>query len=131
MTYRCASVESLTRIKGVTPEVARHIRKIWRAADHDQLEVRAGPELYQKFKDFYGRIWWTTTLRQRKRSLISQLIPDGSGEEYLGLHRVGGRHIYYVNRGDSYASTILFIGSSLYVGRWGDLVERNLVEADP
>lgn len=50
-------------------------------------------------------------------------ILGGHGVESLAL--ADGTLVDYVNLGDTYATTLLLIGVSYFVGSWGDLVEEN------
>lgn len=95
---RAATVDALMQIKDVTKEDALKIRSIWK----------------------------TTKSRQEAREEIDKVLRT-YGVEYLGQHKRTGRAVYYCNTGESYASTLVFIGPSLYVGCWADYVEKNLV----
>ena len=95
---RCASVKNLMTIKDVTQEDAQEIRRIWK----------------------------TVTNRGEARENIDKILRT-YGVEYLGQHKRSGEHVYYCNAGDTYAGTILFKGLRMFVGYWGDLVEKNLI----
>lgn len=95
---RAATVDALMQIKDVTKEDALKIRHIWK----------------------------TTKSRSTAREGIDKVLRT-YGIEYLGQHRRTGRDVYYCNTGESYASTVVFIGPSLYVNCWADYVEKNLV----
>lgn len=96
---RPASIKALTTIKDVTPEDAKEIRRIW-------LSVRK---------------------RQEARDAIDTVLRT-FGVEYLGIHRTSGEDTYYCNAGDTYATTVVFIGKTMRVACWGDYIERNLVK---
>lgn len=93
-----ASVKKLQEIKDVTPELARYLREIWH----------------------------TYPNRRTARESIDKLL-NTCGVEYLGRHRRSNEHVYYCNAGDTYSTTVLFIGTRMIVGCWGDLVENNTV----
>lgn len=95
---RAATVDALMQIKDVTKEDALKIRHIWK----------------------------TTKSRSTARAEIDKVLRT-YGVEYLGQHRRTGRDIYYCNTGESYATTVVFVGPSLYVCCWADYVEKNLV----
>lgn len=95
---RAANVAALMQIKDVTKEDALKIRHIWK----------------------------TTKSRQEAREEIDKVLRT-YGVEYLGQHRRTGREVYYCNTGESYATTVVFIGPSLYVNCWADYAEKNLV----
>ena len=96
---RCASVNALMEIKDVTREDAEKIRTIWRTIGN----------------------------RESARGQIDAVLRT-YGVEYLGQHRRSGDHVYYCNAGDTYAPTIIFAGLRMYVGCWGELIERNRVK---
>lgn len=98
-----ASIKSLMQIKDVTEEDAKAIRAIWRELPSESSFDKAN-----------------------KIDAILRTY----GVEFLGQHRRTGAGVYYCNAGDTYATTVLFIGPRLVVGCWGDLVERNAVH-DP
>lgn len=96
-----ASIKNLMQIKDVTEEDAEAIRALWRD------------------------VWENPCLAQA-RDRIDAILRT-SGVEWLGVHKRLGKSIYYCNAGDTYATTVLFIGGRLLVGCWGDLVECNMV----
>lgn len=57
---------------------------------------------------------------------VDQILKT-SGIEYLGEHKRTGKRIWYCNAGDSYGTTVLFVGEHLRVGCWADLPERNMI----
>lgn len=67
--------------------------------------------------------WRTIPNRREAREAVDSIIGT-YGVEHLGLHKRAGEHAYYCNAGDTYAPTVLFTGLRMYVGAWGDLVER-------
>lgn len=93
-----ASAKALQEIKDVTPQDAEKIRTIWRTVGN----------------------------RQAAREEINAILCT-HGVEYLGTHKRTGAHVYYCNAGDTYATTVLFAGLRMFVGCWGDLVEKNLI----
>lgn len=98
---RSPSISKLMEIKDVTFEDAEKIKKIWS----------------------------TVGKRSEAMGQIDKIIHT-HGREYLGLHRRRHDHVYYLNAGDTYNTTIIQIGIQLTVGCWGDLVERNLVKTE-
>lgn len=99
---RAASVKALMTIKDVTEEDAKAIR----------------------------RIWHTEASRPLARSKIDKILST-HGVEYLGRNKRTNDEVYYCNAGDTYSTTVLFIGSHLRVGCWGDLIERGTVATAP
>lgn len=96
-----ASIKRLMLISGMTRETAQRIRQLWLTAGEPRLQ----------------------------REAINELC-ETHGVELLGIHKRAGGYVYYCNAGDTYSTTILFHGSRLTVGCWGDLVERNAVITD-
>lgn len=93
-----ASIKNLMQIKDVTEEDAKAIRRVW----HNDWK------------------------RSRAMEEIDHILRT-SGVEFLGTHKRSDLSVYYCNAGDTYATTVLFIGPRLIVGCWGDLVETNAV----
>jgi hypothetical protein len=96
---RCASVKALMEIKDVTREDALRIRHVWRTINERHYAARA----------------------------IDAILRT-HGVEYLGRHKRSHESVSYCNAGDTYATTVVFVGPVMHVGCWGDLVERNLIE---
>ena len=42
----------------------------------------------------------------------------------IGVHKRSKALVEYCNGGDTYATTIIFVGSRLVVGCWGDYAEK-------
>ena len=91
-----ASARELAHIPGMTDTLAREIRAVWHRVES----------------------------RQQARELIDELI-GGYGIEYLGRDKRTRADMYYVNMGDPYVVTILFVNFRMFVGCWGDIVEAN------
>ena len=90
-----ASVKRLMEIKDVTEEDALKVKEVWRT---------------------------TISSRHDAREAVDRIIQT-CGVEYLGIHKRTHQHVYYCNAGETYATTILFMGPRLYVGCWGDLFD--------
>ncbi len=97
-----ASIKSLMEIKDVTEDDAKMIRQLWHTDRH----------------------------RDRARLAIDKILGT-YGVEHLGYSKRTKHEVYYCNGGDTYATTILFIGPHLRVGCLGDLVERGTVATAP
>jgi hypothetical protein len=119
---RCASITSLLEIKDVTDEMAKTIRAIWKAESKQALS-EAYVDLYEVEKAFHSPL----KLTPLKRHCIDQLLGT-CGVEHLGYDTRANRHVYYCNAGDTYATTICFVGESLTVTCWGYYVERGTIE---
>jgi hypothetical protein len=94
----CASMASLQTIKDVTPADAWLIRHYWR----------------------------TLVDRRDARAAIDKVLRT-HGVEYLGVRKRADEDVYYCNAGDTYASTVIFIGPRMVVGCWGDLIEAGKI----
>lgn len=99
---RAASVSALMSIKDVTEEQAKMIRALWHHSRY----------------------------RSNARTAIDAVLRT-YGVEYLGRNKRTNDEVYYCNAGDTYATTVLFVGPHLRVGCWGDLVERGTVATAP
>jgi hypothetical protein len=93
------SIDTLMQIKDVTEEDATKIR----------------------------HIWYTVGNRPIARQRIDGVLRT-SGVEFLGHHKRRHLPVWYCNAGDTYATTVVFMGPVMRVACWGDYVERNLVE---
>jgi hypothetical protein len=120
----CASVKRLMEIKDVTEEDAKLIRAVWKAG-HVSTVIEKYPQAYS--------IWSPDkkiTLGKLKRTCIDRILHT-YGVEYLGelkrKRQDGVGFIKYCNTGDTYAATVVFIGSRLVVNCWGHYVENKLI----
>ena len=93
------SVQNLMSLKDVTEEDAIKIRHIWHTVGD------------------------RPTARQRIDGVLRT-----SGVEFLGHHKRRHLPVWCCNAGDTYATTVVFMGPVMRVACWGDYVERNLVE---
>ena len=118
-----ASIKALTQIKDVDAAQAKRIRAIWHAVRMDDL-LALYPNRRAEIIDRLNVPG--VKYRQVSRVLVEEKLGT-CGLEYLGQHKRTGKHIYYCNTGDTYAATILFVEGRMYVGCWGDLVEKNLI----
>jgi hypothetical protein len=60
-----------------------------------------------------------------KLEVINETI-GGFGVEYIAQgHNQKSPAIEYVNMGDTYATTILYVNGKFKIGNWGDIVERS------
>lgn len=121
MTNIAASVASLTRIKDVTPEIAKAIRAVWRTTKSSEV-FAASPQT----KAYIDACYHLPKFREIKRHAINCILGT-HGVEYLGQYKPSGDSVHYCNAGDPYTTTIIFIGHRLIVACWGDLVERNQI----
>lgn len=103
--YRIPSVETLTRIPGVTPELAQKLRQ--RMTGHSNAYIA-----------------WL-----RARDVLTDAGIGYGGESIPGGRGRNSPFVAYVNRGDPYDTTLLYTRRNgengvLSVGSWGDIAER-------
>jgi hypothetical protein len=96
------SIDTLLEIKDVTEE--------------DAIKIR--------------HIWHTEPSRLVARQRINGVL-NTHGVEYLGHHKRRHLPVWYCNAGDTYATTVVFLGPVMRVGCWGDYVERDLIADRP
>ena len=114
------------------------VRAIWRAKDgidlakalvaHFEGDSQKADDLYAESKIERGGFGHRLrTLHQQKREILNELC-GFHGIELLGQHTRSGKSVYYCNTGESYASTLCFMGRRLFVSSWGDLIENKTVK---
>lgn len=118
---QCASVRMLQTVKDVTPETARKIRRVWLKYTREQL-----CDEFPACAAYVRACYHPPGTRALRRMAIDSLLGT-YGVEYLGYTRRNPRPVHYCNAGDTYAHTVLFTGSRLWCGNWGDLVEHRSI----
>ena len=113
-----ASTGRLLQIKDVTQEDADKIRLLWVARDFGSLRL-AYPEC-----GIFSE--GPTVFRHVQRECVDRILRT-SGVEFLGYSVGRGVSVYYCNAGDTYATTVLFLGHHMRVGCIGDLIENNRI----
>jgi hypothetical protein len=117
----CASRKALMQGLNIDAETADKIRKAWKTDSKAELfALVPSAETYDK------TYYHPATFREKKRYAIDCLL-ETHGVEYLGKYKPNGADVYYCNAGDTYTTTIVFIGHRLIVSCWGDLVEKNQI----
>lgn len=122
MTMRAASIKSLMEIKDVTDDDAKRIRAIWKAVKTDDM-LDLFPGKREEMLDRILSARGSKQYRRMQRELIDEILGT-CGVEHLGYCNIANRHIYYCNGGDSYATTVCFVGESLTVSTMAYYVER-------
>lgn len=121
-----ASIKALRTIKDVDTALARRIRHAWTCnlRDGETLEklLNENPHTRQWYQSCYN----TPGNKSIRRTVIDDMLGTFDVER-LGVHKSSGYTIHYCNAGDTYATTILFIGNRMIVGDWGYYVERGLI----
>lgn len=120
MKNRCASVATLAQVKlDCDPTL---IRSIWRAATREDLLHITDPAGVTPEESCL----WKMKAAEIKRAAVDR-AGGFHGLEYLGVDRRTGLAVYYCNAGDTYATTIFFQGSRLYVSTVGDEIESGRI----
>jgi hypothetical protein len=96
----------------IAPSV-RNLMSIKDVTEEDAIKIR--------------HIWHTVGNRPTARAEIDKVLRT-SGVEFLGHHKRRGVPVYYCNAGDTYATTVVFMGPVMRVATIGDYVDQNLVE---
>lgn len=103
------------------------------ATDTHRIPTRIAPSIdkLMEIKDvteeqatLIRHIWHTVGNRPEARQRIDGVL-NTHGVEYLGYHRQRGIGVYYCNAGDTYATTVVFLGPVMRVACWGDYAERS------
>lgn len=98
------------------------VRAIWKAESRAALYDVYLPAAEIE-REFYNQPFF----RELKRQCINRAA-GFYGVEYLGWHRRAREDVYYLNAGDSYAATLVFIGRRVVVACWADYVEKRLIK---
>ena len=102
------------------------IRKIWKADTPGSLEDVCPAEVAQYNRDSCVPLSFGTLLHA-KMAIIDKILHT-HGVEYLGRHKRTGEPVHYCNAGDPYTGTLLFRGARMFIGCWGDLVEKREID---
>lgn len=116
MTRSAPSIAILSSLKDVTPELAKHIRHIWKDAPRAEILKAIDPMLHHGFLSDtdYGRMLWIDK------------VAGYYGVEYLGTNRTG-HEVHALNSGDCYTETLVFAGSRMFVSTTADLIETGYI----
>jgi hypothetical protein len=120
--YNLPSVKTLRKIVGDSPEKARLLRKV--------LEARNGEDLNALGDNFphtdaYIRACFNPPSVHVIQMEMADEVVGTYGVEYIPKGRnERSPAIEYLNTGDTYGLTLLFVDGRYRVGSWGDLVER-------
>lgn len=117
----CASIKRLMEIKDVTEEDAKLIRAIWKIENiHEIIALHPDADALWKQNTKMG-------IGMLKYLCVDKIIRT-YGVEFLGMLKRTTEDVYYCNTGDTYATTVVFIGNRLIVTFWGHYVEKNLLQ---
>ncbi len=109
-----ASIKTLMELKDIDQALAKRIRFLWKEiTEKDLIErlIKTGFHVGPTLNVDYGQMW-----------VINGEV-SYHGVEFLGWNH-GGEEVHYLNAGDAYTPTIIFIGDSrLIVKDYGSLIE--------
>ncbi len=117
-----ASIKTLCELKDITPELAKQIRHIWKHARSSEIADglrNNGVSLHHGY--VYNKNF--------ARMLLINAIAGFHGVEFLGTNRHGS-DIDFLNSGETYASTLFFVGQRMFVSTMGDLIEHGYVRKE-
>lgn len=120
------SVKTLQRVAD-GPREARLIRKILEAPHREALEdILGATDAFPVTRNWYNRCYHPMDLRTMRLSMANELIQRGFGVEKIdGGGRADSPAIEYVNTGDGYRETLMYVHHRGWrVGCWADIVER-------
>lgn len=113
-----------------------------KSLSHQNIRLECDPALVRAIWRAQGLTELRTVYPAAARIIERQRFPDLAsakmeslnhaagfhGVECLGYHKRQCRHVFYLNAGDPYAPTLIFIGDRMTVGCWGDLVESGVID---
>lgn len=130
---RAPSVKTLTAEFRTSPENAKLVRLLAAAADDGEklkklVDARVpatASYVHSMYSDPYRSRLWRTTVALHAMNEVLEM----SGVEGLGPPRSGdyAPPYEYLNAGDPYSGTLIYDrdGDRLFVGSWGDVVEKH------
>lgn len=130
----CPSADALQKSFRIDSKEANQIRRLCKVADEPEALEALIEKEHPKTQEYvrrmhsspYGSSNWRRTI---VLDAINNLL-EGYGVEGLpgkhDSHRTGPEY-QYINMGDTYSTTLIYKRSSdrLFIGNWGDVVERN------
>lgn len=99
----------------------------WKADTNAKLRHAIGEKHWDTLIAEENSMYRPSNFRALKRKAIN-LLAETHGVELLGIHKRSGQLAYYLNAGDTYATTIIFIGGRMTIGSWGDAIESGTVK---
>ena len=111
----------------LSPDDAETVRFIWSKATRQQVL-----ELGEKYKasTYHGFVndWGYYRALVAANYLYSK--NEFHGLEYIGENKRTGFDVYYLNAGDTYATTLIFHNGVMRISTVGDLVERGIIAGE-
>jgi hypothetical protein len=123
MTRIAPSAKNLIETFRFTPEQAKQIRKAWKHEWNDDLHTELQKIIETVHQLHHGFIETRTLGRQ----MAIDVLGEFHGIEYLGQNR-DGYEVEYLNSGDTYAPTLIFVGDRMFISTMGDLVESGYIK---
>ncbi len=117
---------SIKTLKSIAGDRAKELRSILEIRKRSELE--AALDRYPATAAWYRGCYHPMDLTTAKLSIASE-ITECHGVEYTPAGR-GSKSpsISYINAGDTYETTLMFVRGRYRVGCWGDIVERGNYE---
>ena len=120
---RVPSIKSLMEIKDVTRVDAVKVRAILKMTTCEQVTA-----VSDAARDYFQKCYHRPPLQLVKLYACDTILRT-FGVEGIGRgHNQKSPAIDYLNTGDTYASTLLWVRGAYRVGSWGDIVERGNYE---
>lgn len=116
------SVKTLSRICD-SPAQARKLRKLLEIRNGCKLEAMIAAECPHT-QSWIDQCHNSPSLHDMKMNAADELIGTYGVEFIPRGQNAQSPSIEYLNAGDTYAATLMFVRGSFVVGCWGDIVER-------
>ena len=111
------SVKTIMKIPCIDKSQALEVRDI--------LTGKVSPDEY--CAEWIAQCYHRPALHELKLEAINRII-KGYGVEYVRGNGYRSPEFYYVNQGDTYALTVVFMKCRYIVASWGGIVERGNYE---
>lgn len=84
-------------------------------------------DLIEKANNLPVVVWDSVSQSYTAPNRIGFLRQIGKVLEQFGTERIEAKtapsHLWYVNTGESYRTTVMLYGEKFYIGSWGDVIE--------
>lgn len=120
-------IPSVKTLKQIT-SYPRELRELLEVTSMNALQVMLNdpdrPVKFPKTQAWVSQCYHYPTPHALKMQMADELC-DTCGVEYIPEgHNSKSPAIEYLNSGDTYATTLLYVRGNYRVGCWGDIVER-------
>lgn len=104
-------------------ETADAIRNMWKGEWTDDFSRDIRTVIERVHQLHHGHL----ESRRYGRQLAVDVLGEFHGVEYLGKNR-HGQDVDYLNAGDTYTPTLIFVGDRMFISCWGQLVESGYIK---